>query len=177
MFQSAELGHKLSKEAYEAEEPNLREQLLGVQYELLDKAPFSVVIVLGVVEGSGKSETVNRLFEWMDPRHLQMHALHAPTTEEAQQPPMYRFWRRLPPQGKIGLFLGSWYTDPMMARSYGKAKGSELDASMDEIVHFERMLTNERVLLVKFWLHMSKKAQKKRLEELSSEKRTAWRVT
>jgi polyphosphate:AMP phosphotransferase len=177
MFQSAELGHKVSKEVYEREEPVLREKLLDVQYELLEKAPFSVIVVVGGVEGGGKSETINLLHEWMDPRHIQMHALEPPTDEEAIQPRMYRFWRRLPPRGKMSIFLGSWYTDPIVDRAYGRTKGSELDGSMDEIVHFERMLTNERVLLVKFWLHLPKKAQKKRLESLSKDPRTAWRVT
>jgi AMP-polyphosphate phosphotransferase len=177
MFQSAELGHKLGKEDYEKEEGALRDQLLSVQYELLEKAPFSVVIVMGGVEGGGKSETINRLFEWMDPRHLQMHALHTPSSEEAEQPHMYRFWRRLPPSGKIGMFLGSWYTDPVVDRAYGRTKTADLEAQMDDALHFERMLTNERVLVIKFWLHLSKKEQKKRLEDLSSDKRTSWRVT
>lgn len=177
MFQSAELGHKLSKEEFAKQEPALREKLLDVQYELLEKAPFSVVIVIGGVEGGGKSETVNRLFEWLDPRHLQMHALHEPTSEEAEQPSMYRFWRRLPPRGKIGLFLGSWYSGPILDRAYGRTKDVDLDTAMNETMHFERMLTNERVLVIKFWFHLTKKAQKKRLEELSDDPRTKWRVT
>ncbi len=177
MFQSAELGHELSKEAFEKEEPALRGKLLDLQYELLEKAPFSVVIVIGGVEAGGKSETVNKLFEWIDPRHVQMHALRAPTTEEAEQPRLYRYWRRLPPRGKIGIFLGSWYTDPIVDRAYGKTKPGELDRAMTEAVHFERMLTNERVLVIKFWMHMPKKAQKRRLEELSDDPRTSWRVT
>ena len=177
MFQSAELGHKLSKDEYETLASKLREQLLAVQYELLEKAPFSVVIVVGGVEGAGKSELINRLFEWMDPRHLQMHALHEPSSEEAERPRMYRFWRRLPPQGKVGIFLGSWYTDPIVQRVHRRIRSAELGKTMEDATRFERMLTNERALVIKFWLHLAKKSQKKRLEALSSDKRTAWRVT
>jgi polyphosphate kinase 2 (PPK2 family) len=162
MFESAELGHKITKEAYEKEVPTLREKLLDVQYELLEKAPFSVVIIVGGVDGAGKGETVNTLYEWMDPRHITTHAIEAPTPDEQERPLMYRFWQRLPPRGKIGIFLGSWYTDPIIDHTYKRTKSADMDRSMEEIVRFERMLTSERVLVLKFWLHVSKKDQKKR---------------
>jgi len=177
MFQSAELGHKIKKEDFELEEPALREKLLDVQYELLEKPEFSVVILVGGVDGSGKGDTVNLLLEWMDPRHIHTHAVDAPTKEEQAQPRMYRFWQRLPPHGKIGIFLGSWYTDPILDRGYRKSSQADLDRALNEIVPFERMLSNERVLVLKFWLHLSKKTEKKRLMELEADSRTAWRVT
>ncbi len=177
MFESAELGHKVPKDVYEKEEPELRSKLLDVQYELLEKSPVSVILVVGGVDGAGKGELLNTLYEWMDPRHLQTHAIEAPTSDERERPNMYRFWQRLPPRGKIHLFLGSWYTDPIIDRVYGKTKAAELDRAMGEVVRFERMLTNERVLVLKFWLHVSKKGQKKRLEQLARDPRTAWRVT
>ena len=71
MFASAELGHKVSKEVYEVEEPALRDKLLAAQYEVLDKGQFSVVILMGGVDGAGKGEFVNKLSEWLDPRHVQ----------------------------------------------------------------------------------------------------------
>ncbi|HTJ85438.1 MAG TPA: polyphosphate:AMP phosphotransferase [Polyangiaceae bacterium] len=177
MFESAELGHKISKEAFAEEEPKLREELLDVQYELLDKAPFSVVVVVGGVDGAGKGELVNLLYEWMDPRHLVTHPIEDPTAEELQRPEMFRFWQRLPPRGKIALFLGSWYTAPIIDRVYGKLRAADLDKHLEEINRFERMLSNERVLVLKFWLHLSKKAQKRRLRELEEDPNTAWRVT
>ncbi|NUP07954.1 MAG: polyphosphate:AMP phosphotransferase [Polyangiaceae bacterium] len=177
MFESAELGHKIPKETYEKEVPALREKLLDVQYDLLEKGSFSVVIIIGGVDGAGKGETVNTLYEWMDPRHLTTNAIETPTQDEAERPYMYRFWQRLPPVGKISMFLGSWYTDPIVDRTYGRIKGADLDRSMEEIARFERMLTNERVLVLKFWLHVSKRDQKKRLTKLARDPRTAWRVT
>lgn len=177
MFESAELGHKISKDVYEKAVPILREKLLDIQYELLAKAPFSVVLLVAGVDGAGKGETVNRLHEWMDPRHLATHALEAPTQDQRERPNMYRFWQRLPPRGKIGIFLGSWYTDPIIDRVYGRTKAADLDRSLEEIVRFERMLTNERVLVLKFWLHVSKRGQKKRLTQLAKDPRTAWRVS
>jgi polyphosphate:AMP phosphotransferase len=177
MFESAELGHKIKKEEFETEEPILREKLLDVQYDLLEKPEFSVVILIGGVDGSGKGETANLLLEWMDPRSIQVHAIDAATKEEKAQPRLYRFWQRLPPRGKLGIFLGSWYTDPIIERGYKRSTQADFDKAMAEIVNFERMLSNERVLVIKFWLHLSKRTQKKRLQGLEADPRTAWRVT
>ncbi len=177
MFESAELGHKIKKEDFATEEPVLREKLLDVQYELLEKPEFSVIILVGGVDGAGKGETANLLLEWMDPRHIHAHAIDAPTKDEKAQPRLYRFWQRLPPRGKIGVFLGSWYTDPIIDRGYKRSSPADFDKAMAEIVSFERMLSNERVLVIKFWLHLAKRTQKKRLQALEADSRTAWRVT
>src|SRR5262245_20997913 len=101
MFESAELGHTIDKERYEQEVPPLREALLEAQYDLLQKKRFPVIILISGVDGAGKGETVNLLNEWMDPRHIQAHALDDPTTDEAERPHMWRFWRKLPPKGRI----------------------------------------------------------------------------
>lgn len=177
MFESAELGHKIKKEDFETEEPVLRGKLLDVQYDLLEKPEFSVVILIGGVDGAGKGEMTNLLLEWMDPRSIQVHAIDAATKEEKSQPRLYRFWQRLPPRGKIGIFLGSWYTDPIIERGYKHNTPADFDKAMAEIVNFERMLSNERVLVIKFWLHLAKRTQKKRLQALEADPRTAWRVT
>jgi AMP-polyphosphate phosphotransferase len=75
MFESAELGHTIDKDRYDKEEPPLREALLNAQYDLLEKKGFPVVILISGVDGAGKGETVNLLHEWMDPRHIETHAL------------------------------------------------------------------------------------------------------
>ncbi|HVY49798.1 MAG TPA: polyphosphate:AMP phosphotransferase, partial [Minicystis sp.] len=177
MFESAELGHRIDKLDYKREVPSLRESLLDTQYELLDKKAFPLVVVIAGVDGAGKGETVNVLSAWMDARHIQSHALDAPTDEELERPPMWRFWRQLPPKGKTGIFFGSWYTEPIVERARGRWKDAELDQATEEIKRFERMLANEGALLLKFWFHLSKDEQKKRLEKLERRARTRWRVT
>jgi AMP-polyphosphate phosphotransferase len=177
MFESAELGHKIDKETYAAEEPRLRAALLDAQYDMRTNKSFPLIILIGGVDGAGKGETVNLLNEWMDPRQIQTHAVRPPSDEERERPPIWRFWRALPPKGRIGIFFGSWYTAPIVRRVLGETKKKELEASIDEILKFERMLVDEGALLLKFWLHLSKKQQKKRLKQLASDPRTAWRVT
>ncbi|MCM2329245.1 MAG: polyphosphate:AMP phosphotransferase [Lysobacter sp.] len=176
MFESAEIGHKLSKSEYKREEPKLRQELLRAQYDLLDNGKFPVVILVNGVDGAGKGETVNLFNEWMDPRHIHTHAFGAMMDFERQHPEMWRFWRALPPKGRIGILFGSWYTDPILKRVMGHEKRAEFERRLDRIRHFERMLVAEGALVLKLWFHLSKPAQKKRFKELMASKKTAWRV-
>ena len=177
MFESAELGHVIDKERYAQEEPELRHALLSAQYEGVKKREFSVVIIIAGVDGAGKGETVNLLNEWMDPRHIQTNAMRPVGEDPSGHPPMWRFWRALPPKGRIALFIGSWYSQPLINRAYGELTRAKLGQAIDEILKFERMLTDEGTLVLKFWLHLSKDGQRKRFKELAKKKKTAWRVS
>ncbi len=176
MFESAEIGHKLDKAEFKREEPKLRQRLLALQYKLLDQAKFPVIVLVNGVDGAGKGETVNLFNEWMDPRHIQTRAFGALTDVERNRPEMWRFWQALPPKGRIGILFGSWYTAPILRRVMGHEKRARFDQRLGRIRAFEEMLVSEGALLLKLWFHLSKKAQKKRLKELSSNKSTAWRV-
>ena len=177
MFESADLEHKVTKEKYKREEPKLREALLNVQFDLGALKKFPVLIIIGGVDGAGKGETVNLLNEWMDPRHIVTYAFGPPSDEEAARPPMWRFWRALPPKGKIGVFFGSWYTAPIVNRVLGHLSDNDLQKHLDDIFRHEKMLVDEGVLLLKFWFHLSKDQQRKRLKALEADPKTQWRVT
>jgi len=129
------------------------------------------------VDGAGKGETVNLLNAWMDPRHIRVHAFGVPTELDRTRPFMWRFWQALPPKGKIGILFGNWYTYPIVERVRGRLKRGQLEEALDEIVVLEQMLANEGALLLKFWFHLSKKAQRKRLRALEEDPATRWRVT
>lgn len=177
MFESAELGHKIAKTAYRKELPMLREGLLDAQIDLLQSRQFPVIILIAGVDCAGKGETVNILNEWLDPRHIETHALRALTDEEQEHPPLWRYWRALPPKGRIGIFLGSWYSSPLVDNVYGNIKNAELDQRLERIIRFEKMLSDEGALILKFWLHLSRDQQKKRLKILEDDPKTRWRVT
>ena len=141
MFESAELGHNIDKATYEREEPQLREALLDAQYDLKQRARFPVLILIAGVDGAGKGETVNLLNEWMDPRHIQTHGIGEPSDEERERPTMWRFWRALPPKGKIGIFFGSWYTGPILDRVLRRAPTTPSSTSASSAIQrFEKML-------------------------------------
>ncbi|MFO1285776.1 MAG: polyphosphate:AMP phosphotransferase [Rubrivivax sp.] len=177
MFESASLKHEVSKSAYKREEAKLRAALLEAQYELKQQGRFPVLILIAGVEGAGKGETVNLLNEWMDPRHIQNTGFGPPSDEEAERPPHWRFWRALPPKGRIGIFFGAWHTMPIIQRVMGRLDEGAFAAAIDEIQRLEQMLCDEGVLLLKYWFHLSKPQQKKRLKALAADPATSWRVT
>ena len=176
MFEAVELGAEVDEKTWKARAPKVREQLLKAE-QALARSDRSCIIAVNGVEGAGKREAVNLLLEWMDPRGIQAHALLEPTDEERARSEMYRFWRRLPRAGRIGIFMGGWYFDLLAGHAFGKIGKNRFERELDRIADFERMLVNERTVLVKLWLHVSKKAQRKRFEKLSAKKSTAWRVT
>lgn len=177
MFESAEIGHRITKVHYKREEPRLREALLEAQFDLLQKQDFSVLILVAGLDGAGKGETVNLFNEWMDPRHIRTEAFESGDGADSGRPRMWPFWRSLPRKGNIGMFFGSWYTQPISERANGRSKKSVFGQELERIRHFERMLAAEGVLLLKLWFHLSEDAQRKRFKKLGANPLTSWRVS
>ena len=177
MFESAEIGHKLAKSVYHDAVPVLRAALLEAQVDLFEKHKTPVLVLISGQDGAGKGETINVLYQWMDPRFISTLAFSQPSDEECERPPMWRYWRSLPPKGRVGIFAGSWYSDPIRERILGEISVKELDARAEQINRFEQMLVNEGALVLKFWFHLTKEGQRQQLKALSSDPRTAWRVT
>ncbi|HEY3384623.1 MAG TPA: polyphosphate:AMP phosphotransferase [Vicinamibacterales bacterium] len=176
MFEAAELGRKVSKEEYKAREPVLRGELLDVQNQLRAAAACSVIVVFAGVDGAGKGETVNLLNAWMDPRWIVTQAFGEPSDEEQERPEYWRFWRALPPRGRIGLFLSSWYSRPVLDRVYRRLSSDTFEQHLHRIVDFEQMLASDGALILKFWMHLGKAEQKKRLKALEKDPLLRWQV-
>jgi polyphosphate:AMP phosphotransferase len=165
MLQTAELGHTISRQAYAARLPRLRERLLNAHFALRERK-FPVIVIVSGADGAGKGGLVQRLNEWLDPRGVSTHAFWTPSDEERERPEYWRFWRAMPGRGRIGIFFGSWYTDPIIRRVFRKMKGSRFDTALDRIAAFERMLADDGALIIKLWLHLPKHAQRRRLDAL-----------
>ena len=176
MFESAKLPHALSREEFDAQVPALRLALLDVQKQLT-QADFPVIIVIAGAEGAGKGDTVNLLHAWMDARLLQTYAGGPGTEAERQRPPFWRFWMALPPRGRAGIFLGSWYTEPMQRAALEGGATAELDSALMRVNSFEKDLVEDGALLIKLWLHLGKKQQRRRFRALEKAPETSWRVT
>ena len=177
MFRTAELGSSISKDEYSEREPLLRQQLLDLQRELRELGRFPVVVVFAGVDGAGKAQTINLLNEWMDPRWLVTRAYDKPSDEERERPEFWRFWRDLPPKGRIGLFLSSWYSRPVLDWVYDKTNTARFADRLDRIVTFENALAEDRALVLKFWMHLSREAQERRLKCLEKDPLEKWRVS
>lgn len=176
MFRTAELGRKVSKEEFDAVAPQLRTELTQLQ-QRLRAARFPVILVFAGVDGAGKGESINLLNEWMDPRWMETHAYGPPSDEERERPDYWRYWRDLPARGRIGLFLRSWYSSPVLDHANGRISDAELDERLSHITRFEKMLADDGALILKFWMHLGRDAQKKRLKKLEKDPTESWRVT
>jgi polyphosphate:AMP phosphotransferase len=177
MLETAELGRKVGKQEYKEQVPLLRTELLLVQNQLRNSAEFSAIVIVAGSDAAGKGRTVNVLHEWLDPRYLQTHAFDQPTEEESERPLAWRYWRVLPPKGRISVFLGSWYTEVISARLRGELDEAEFKQALAHLNNFERQLTDDGTLLLKYWFHIPRKVQKKRLKKYASDPNQAWRVT
>jgi polyphosphate:AMP phosphotransferase len=176
MAKSAANRVKVSKKDYDAQVPHLREQLIQLQVTL-KTSPFPVLLVIAGMETAGKGEVINTLNGWLDPRGVEVFAFHPPTDEERERPHMWRYWRNLPPHGRLGIYAGSWYTEALREASAARASPATFHHALQRIGHFERLLVADGVLIVKCWLHLTKAAQRDRLRRLEDNPRTAWRVT
>lgn len=175
MFEATKIGRKLTKQSFKKQEEQLRADLLQIQHAL-KKSDIPVVVIVSGVEGAGKGEIVNRLNKWLDTRGMQTFAFWDETDEERDRPRYWRFWRSLPSRGKISVLFGGWYLTPIEHRVLGKCTDAELDAELSRIVDFERMLTLDGALVIKFWFHLSEVEQKRRLKLLSRDDRSKWKM-
>lgn len=175
MFEMAELGQRIDKRTYKDLAPVVRAALLEAQRRLAE-SNFSTVVIVDGMEGAGKSETVNLLLKWLDARGVTTHSVGKPTDEERDRPPQWRYWRRLPPAGHMAILFGAWDKSLIRDRAEGRISEEEFESALDRINQFEQMLAQERVLIVKLWLHLSKRAQRKRLKKLAKDPNQSWRV-
>jgi polyphosphate:AMP phosphotransferase len=176
MFEAAEVGNKLSKETFKKEAPAVRAALLEVQRRIAPSDLAPIVLIAGA-EGAGKGETMALLLEWMDARGIETTVLWDLSDEERERPEYWRYWRALPPRGKLGIFFGSWYTQPIVDRVFERIGPADFERAMRRARDFERMLTYEGVPVLKYWLHLSKAAERKRIKQLEADPKARWRLS
>ncbi len=176
MFESAEISHDIDKAEAEKYYPDMRTALLDAQFDLVESGTFPVIIVIAGMEGSGMIDAAVNAHTVLDSRHLVTHTFDSPTEEEAERPEMWRFWRVLPAKGDIGTYLGSWYGDPPTGHIMDKSSKESFEQQLERVKRFETMLANEGALILKFWFHLGKDAQKEKLKKFENSERTKWRV-
>src|SRR5262245_11178615 len=156
MFEAAEVDHEISKDEFKQQLEPLITALMKAQLAMLDAKTQGVVVVIAGVDAGGKSETVQMINTWLDPRHVRTLAFGEPTEEERERPLLWRYWRMLPPRGSIAIFFDSWYDYGLHGRAYGNLSQAELDREVEGARRFERMLSEEGFVVLKLWFHLSK---------------------
>ncbi len=131
MFESAELGQRVTNREFKERELELRTRLLTLQYRALELARFPILIDFAGVDGAGKGTTVNMLNMWMDPRWIRTIGYVEPSEEARARPRFWRYWRDLPPKGRIGLFLSGRYSPENLMNNFIKIEFLQTDASIN----------------------------------------------
>jgi polyphosphate kinase 2 (PPK2 family) len=134
-------------------------------------------IVFEGLDAAGKGGCIKRLVYPMDPRHYSVISIEAPSSREKRHHFLWRFWPRLPGHGGMVVFDRSWYGRVLVERVEGLADEAEWRRSYREITEFERMLTDEGTILVKFWLHVSEEEQLRRFESRRRHPTKRWKLT
>jgi polyphosphate:AMP phosphotransferase len=157
---------------------SLRDQLLTAQAQLTHDKSFALAIVVTGMPTAGRSEVVNQFLEWLDAKHIKVHALNAWQRGESCVPAMKRYWLTLPARGEIAIFFTGWYEDYLAPALHSTKKAQAADTRVIErIRQFESMLHADRVRVLKMDLRVDRKTQQERIAALRAEKATRWRVT
>jgi polyphosphate:AMP phosphotransferase len=162
MFDSLPTISSISNEEFKLQAQKIRQQLLLAQ-RAINTLNRPVIIIVAGLDGAGKGSVVHRINEWMDARHIDTHAFMAVSDEEETRPLYWRFWRRLPDKGTIGILFGSWYTEPREAALRGDIDKHQVRQHGKAIERFERMLSDDGAIIIKLWFHISSEAQYRQL--------------
>jgi len=138
--------------------------------------PGLLVLVEGWDAG-GKGGAIRRLVAPLDPRHVRVAQFAAPTPDELRHHYLSRFVPALPGRGGMAVFDRTWYGRVLVERVEGFASEPEWSRAYDEIARFERMLTDDELVLVKLWLHISHDEQLRRFERRRRDPLKAWKLT
>ncbi len=176
MLEKFDLSKKISKANYKELHSELEQKLGELQREAKDlKIP--IIFLFEGWDAAGKGTLINRLTLSLDPRGFKVYPIHPPNEEERLRPFLWRFWIKIPGRGRIAIFDKSWCGRVLEERVDKTVKKSVWLKAFDEILSFERQLINDGYLIIKFFLHIDKKEQKKRFKNLVHNPSTKWTVT
>ena len=138
---------------------------------------LSTIIVFEGWDAAGKGGAIRRVASALDAREYQVIPVAAPTDEERAQHYLWRFWRRLSRAGRLTVFDRSWYGRVLVERVEGFAEDAEWQRAYDEINDFEAQLLAHGIVLVKYWVHISKDEQLRRFKQRERLAHKRWKLT
>jgi len=181
------LGLKSKEHAQEALERGIA-RMAGLQEKLYAQDLWAVLLILQAMDAAGKDSTIKHVMSGVNPQGCQVNAFKAPSAEELQHDFLWRTSRSLPERGKIGIFNRSYYEEALVVRVHPELLAREriptqlvLDniwqKRFEDINAFERYLTGNGFVVLKFFLHLSKKEQKRRFLERLEEPEKNWKFS
>ncbi len=175
MLENVNLDASMGKEQYKTEAGPLKERLSVLQHEVKNNS-LPVVILFEGWNTAGKGRVLSDVILTLDPRNFKAKSTLPPTPEQQRKPFLWRHWCSIPEKGIFAIYDKSWYPEVSTERAEGTVSAKQAAARMEAVNLFERQMADDGALILKFFLHIGKKEQRRRLDALAGKKSTAWRV-
>jgi AMP-polyphosphate phosphotransferase len=176
MLENVNLKRHLPREEFSQILPALQRRLYDLEKACWDHKVPSIIVLEGW-DASGKGTAIAALTQRLDPRGFKVHNVQPPRTYEQEFPWLWRFWLKIPGRGEMAIYDRSWYGRVLEDRVERTVPRAVWRAAFQDIADFERMLADDGTVILKFFLHISRKEQKRRFAKLGADPLEAWRVT
>lgn len=176
LLSALNLKQSLSKKIYKQQRKSYQEQL-GRLARLANEKKISALLVFEGWDAAGKGGAIRRITQALDARQYRVIPFAAPTDEEKAHHYLWRFWRHLPRAGRITIYDRSWYGRVLVERIEGLATRDEWIRAYTEINDFEENLSEHGILILKYWLHISKDEQLRRFKEREKTPYKQYKIT
>ncbi len=176
-YDPADKGPYGSAEEAEADLQKQLEALVKLQNLFYACSERALLIILQGMDTSGKDGTIRHVMSGLSPLGVQVKGFKAPTAEELGHDYLWRIHKEVPRKGDIGIFNRSHYEDVLVVRVHNLVPKKLWRARYEQINQFEKMLVKNNVIILKFFLHISKAEQKQRLEERLTDPTRYWKFS
>jgi polyphosphate kinase 2 (PPK2 family) len=176
LLENVNLKRRIPDEEYARALPGMQRRLYDLEKACWDCKIPSVIVFEGW-DAAGKGSVIATVTQRLDPRGFKLHSTDLPRTADQNYPWLRRFWLCVPDAGEMAIFDQSWYIRLMAERVEGLVPEKVWRSAAADIVDFERALADNGTVMLKFFLHISKREQEKRFEKIAADPLEAWRVT
>ena len=176
ILRSIDLNQTVSPKVYKKKLAEYQEWIAYLGNKLYTNRK-SLVIVYEGWDAAGKGGNIKRLTAKLDPRGYEVIPIAAPTKEELSHDYLWRFWKKMPKDGHIGIFDRSWYGRIMVERVEGFCSEEEWKRAYAEINDMELHMANHGTIVLKFWLHIDKKEQLRRFQDRQDDPLKQYKIT
>ena len=175
MLESVDLSLSLDRKTYEKRLLEVQNEIQALQVAVSEQRRATVLVFEGW-DAAGKGGSIKRLTQRLDPRLFTVYGIAKPTQDELDHHYLWRFWNKLPVRGSMVVFDRSWYGRVLVERVEGFATEPEWQRAYDEINDFEKLLSDDGTIVLKFWLHISPEEQLYRFERRLQDPTKRWKM-
>jgi PPK2 family polyphosphate:nucleotide phosphotransferase len=172
-----ETEHYRRKKDVAKELERQRRRIQGLQARLYAENEKGLLIVLQAMDTGGKDGTIKHVFSGVNPQGCRVSSFKTPSAEETNHDFLWRYHKSTPARGRIGIFNRSHYEDVLVVRVKDLVPEEVWRGRYDQINAFERNLSLDGITVLKFFLHISKDEQKKRLESRLDNPDKRWKFS